>query len=97
MEEEFSIRVNVAERYYPLRIKRKEEEIIRRASKLINDRIAQYKRVYPDKDLQDFLSMAALQFVISLLKEEQKHDMEPLMEELKDLSSELEAFFSELE
>jgi len=37
MEEKLSIRVNIADRYYPLKIERDDEERIRRAAKMIND------------------------------------------------------------
>ncbi len=39
MEDKLSIRVNVADRYYPLKIDRKDEERIRKAAKLINDKV----------------------------------------------------------
>jgi cell division protein ZapA len=65
MEDMLSIKVQIAERFYPLKIKRQDEEKIRKASKLINDKVLQYKQRYTDKDTQDFMAMAALQFVIS--------------------------------
>ena len=43
MDDKLSIRVNVADRYYPLRIDRNDEERIRLAAKLINDKVLQYK------------------------------------------------------
>ena len=36
MDDKLSIKVNVAERYYPLKIDRSDEEKIRRAARLIN-------------------------------------------------------------
>ena len=35
MEDKLSIRVNVADRYYPLKIDRKDEEKIRKAAKIL--------------------------------------------------------------
>ncbi|GAJ21014.1 unnamed protein product, partial [marine sediment metagenome] len=64
MDEKLSIRVNVADRYYPLKIDRRDEEKIRRAAKMINEKVLKYKQKYSDKDVQDFLAMAALQYVI---------------------------------
>ena len=49
----------------------KDEERIRKAAKLINERVVQYKQRYSDKDTQDFLAMAALQFVIKNLEMEE--------------------------
>ncbi len=89
-EEQLSIKVQVAERFYPLKIKRQDEEKIRKAAKLINDKVLQYKQRYTDKDAQDFMAMAALQFVINLLDCEQQQNVVSLEEELEVLSSELD-------
>jgi cell division protein ZapA (FtsZ GTPase activity inhibitor) len=90
MDEQLSIKVQIAERFYPLKIKQKDEEKIRKAAKLINDKILQYKQKYTDKDAQDFMAMAALQFVINLLDCEQQQNVVSLGKELVDLSGELD-------
>jgi cell division protein ZapA len=90
MEEKLSIRVNIADRYYPLKIEREDEEKIRKAAKLINDKVFQYKTKYADKDIQDFLAMAALQFVIRLIEMEDKTDEPNLMERLQKLNETLD-------
>ena len=86
MDDKLSIRVNVADRYYPLKVEREDEEKIRRAARLINEKVLQYKQRYTDKDVQDFLAMAALQFVIKLTEEEAKHNSDDLPEALKELT-----------
>ena len=92
-DDKLSIRINLADRYYPLKIEAKDEERIRKAAKLINEKILQYKQRYVDKDNQDFLAMAALQFVIKYLEMEEKTDNQPIMEDLKELNEELEEYF----
>ncbi len=89
MEDKLSIRVNVADRYYPLKINRSEEERIRKAAKMINEKVLQYKQHYSDKDLQDFLGMAALQFVNKLLELEEQRDTLPIVELAKELDQQL--------
>ena len=74
MDDKLSIRVNVADRYYPLKVERENEEKIRKAARMINEKVLQYKQRYADKDVQDFLAMAALQYVIKLTEEEEKLD-----------------------
>ena len=90
-----SIKVQVAERFYPLKIKRQDEEKIRKAARLINDKVLQYKQRYTDKDTQDFMAMAALQFVINLIDCEQQQNVVSLEEELGSLSSELDELLKE--
>jgi len=92
MEDKLSIRINVADRYYPLKIERKDEEKIRKATKLINEKVLQYKQRYQDKDAQDFLAMAALQFVTRLIEYEEKNDPLPLEQKLQDLNDELDEY-----
>lgn len=89
MDEKLSIKVNVAERYYPLKVDARDEEKIRKAARMINEKLLQYKQRYTDKDMQDFLSMAALQFVIKLLECESNTSASPILEKLKDLDLQL--------
>ena len=89
-EDMLSIKVQIAERFYPLKIKRQDEENIRQAARLINDKVLQYKQRYTDKDTQDFVAMAALQFVINLIDCEQQQNVVSLEKELGVLSSELD-------
>jgi cell division protein ZapA (FtsZ GTPase activity inhibitor) len=92
MDDKLSIKVNVADRYYPLKIERKDEEKIRKAARLINEKVLQYKQRYLDKDVQDFLAMAALQFVTRVIEMENKFDISPLEEQLQDLNEELDEY-----
>ena len=92
MDDKLSIKVNVADRYYPLKIERRDEEKIRKAARLINEKVIQYKQRYLDKDAQDFLAMAALQFVTRIIEMEEKMDVSPLEQKLQDLNEELEEY-----
>jgi len=95
MDEKLPIKVQIAERFYPLKIDRSDEEKIRKAAKLINDKLLQYKQRYTDKNAQDFLAMAALQFVIQLLDCESKQNLVSLEEDLKALNEELDILLKE--
>lgn len=95
MEDKLSIRVNVADRYYPLKIDRKDEEKIRRAAKMINEKVMQYKQRYTDKDIQDFLAMAALQYVIKVIECDLNQEASYVTEELNDLNNELDEFLKD--
>ena len=62
MKDQLSIKVTVAGRVYPLTIDRQEEETVRKAAKLINEKVNEYQKNYNIKDSQDLLAMAALPF-----------------------------------
>ncbi len=95
MDDKLSIRVNVADRYYPLKVERDDEEKVRRAARMINEKVLQYKQRYTDKDVQDFLAMAALQYVIKLIEEEEKLSSDYLPGALKELTQKIETVLDE--
>ncbi len=95
MEDKLSINVNIADRYYPLKVERTDEEKIRKAAKLINEKVLQYKQRYSDKDVQDFLAMAALQYVTKYVELEKKNDITPFLESVKELNEELSEYLKE--
>ena len=92
MDDKLSININIADRLYPLRIERKDEESIRKAAKIINDKVGQYKQKYVSKDLQDCLAMATLQFVIQKFDTERKVDNSQLVAELEVMNDFLAEF-----
>jgi cell division protein ZapA len=91
MDDKLSIRVNVADRYYPLKVERENEEKIRQAARMINEKVLQYKQRYSDKDTQDFLAMAALQYVIRLNEGEEVLSDDHLPRALNELISKIES------
>jgi len=65
---EISIKINIADRLYPLKIEIEEEELIRKAAKNINEQIRVFQDKYAVKDKQDLLSMAVLHYATEALK-----------------------------
>lgn len=95
MDDKLSIRVNVADRYYPLKVERENEEKIRKAARMINEKVLQYKQRYTDKDVQDFLAMAALQYVIKLTEDEEKLNNNSFPGALKELVDKIDGVLNE--
>ena len=93
---EISIKINIADRVYPLKVNMEEEEIIRRAAKLINDRIKEYQENYAVRDKQDLLSMCVLHYATSSLKADKKVTVEDteVAEKVYQLDYLLTQFFS---
>lgn len=82
--DELSIKVNIADRFYPLNINPQQEELVRKAAKLINDKLKLYEKQFSVRDKQDILSMCALELATELLQLNSK----PLIED-DGLSDEL--------
>ncbi len=95
-EEKLSIKINVADRYYPLKIAISDEEKIRAAARRINDKVAQYRQRYAERDMHDALSMATLQFVIKLIELEEKQEIAPVLQELTDLDRQMEEYLQQI-
>ncbi len=92
MDDKLSININIADRVYPLRVDRKEEEGIRKAAKIINEKVVQYKQKYTGKDFQDCMAMATLQFVIQKSETEKRADNSPLVDQLEVMNDFLTEF-----
>lgn len=91
---ELSIKVNIANRIYPLKINREEEESIRLAAKSINDILKDYEENYAVRDKQDLLAMCALKFATEAVKGEKQSDNTNLESHLKELSTLLNDFLA---
>ena len=65
--DEITINISIADRFYRLIVSREEEERVRKAAAVINDRLKAYGKEYAYKDRQDLLAMTALQYATSTL------------------------------
>ena len=87
------MRIIIAGREYPFKIDNEEdEERIRKAGRLINERLIQYKQRYSDRDVQDFLALEALRFAIKTLELETKASSTGQADKLKQLDEQLNVF-----
>ena len=83
MNDKLTITLNIAGRPCVLTIEREEEEEIRKAAQLINSKIAKYR----EKN--------ALQFTVKMLEAERRNDVEPILDEVKKISSRLDEVVKE--
>jgi cell division protein ZapA len=67
---ELSIKVKIADREYPMRIDSSEEERLRLAGKMVNERLKNYRDQFGIDDKQDLLAMVAFDCVIERMKTE---------------------------
>ncbi len=92
---EISIKISISDRIYPLKVNVEEEEIVRRAAKIINDRIKEYQENYAVRDKQDLLSMAVLHYATAVLRVENQIQNQDLAveEKVDNLDNLLDSFF----
>jgi cell division protein ZapA len=70
MNNKLSIKINIAERFYSLKVEPDEEEKIRHAAKTINEKMNSLRDRQSGKDAQDWLAMACLWFAMKLFDAE---------------------------
>lgn len=59
-EELIPINIQVADRTYRIRTDAKDEEVVRKTVKSINDKIIEFKTQFAGKDMQDYISMVII-------------------------------------
>lgn len=96
MDETFTINLYIADKHYPLKIKRSEEELVRKAAKLINDKIDLFRNRFNMEEsgleLKDLLAMAACQIAIDAVRASESADNGAFSKSVTQLNKELEEF-----
>ena len=87
-DETISIKVWLAGRSYPIRIKPEEESAVRKAVKLADEKIHEMKAQYAGKDDQDFMAMTLLTYAADSAIESFANPL--LQQELSHLSGKID-------
>ena|ERR1041384_2469008 len=90
---EVNIKVEIAGSIYPLKVDAGDEENIREAVKLINNKIAEFERNYAVRDKKDVLGMVMLQLVAQLYSQASSSEKE--LSNLKLLFADVEEMLKE--
>jgi cell division protein ZapA len=62
MSELIPITVIIADRSYRIRIQPKDEEVLRKTVKTINEKVIEFKTQFAGKDMQDYVAMVLMWF-----------------------------------
>lgn len=54
--------VLIGDRTYRIKLESKDEEVVRKTTKTINDKIIEYKTEFAGKDMQDYIAMVLIWF-----------------------------------
>ena len=85
---ELSIKLRIGNREYPMKVKAEDEERIRRAGKVLNEKIKTYKNQFGIDDNQDLIAMVAFDCLVEKMKNEEVTEStdEVAIERIKNLS-----------
>ena len=76
-----SIKIKIADREYPMKVDPEEEERIRKAGKIVNEKIKLFKSQFGIDDKQDLLAMVAFDALVERLKTEGSTSDDNLLQE----------------
>lgn len=71
--EELSIRIKIGDRDYPMKVKATDEEKVRSASRLINEKLKSYRDQFGIDDKQDLLAMVAFDSLVEKMTSDENH------------------------
>ncbi|MBC7535807.1 MAG: cell division protein ZapA [Ferruginibacter sp.] len=69
-EELIPINILIADRTYRIRTEAKDEEVVRKTLKVINDKIIEFKIQFSGKDMQDYIAMVVIWYATQAAAED---------------------------
>lgn len=60
MDQLIAATILIADRSYRIKLNPKDEEVVRRTVKIINDKVIEYKTQFAGKDMQDYIAMVLI-------------------------------------
>lgn len=94
-DKDFRIHIKIDGKAYPLNINRNDEERYRRAAQIVNETIAEFRKVFQNNDQKDIMAMTAFQVALNFTKEQERHDYSQFIDDIKDLNDDISDFFNE--
>lgn len=64
------ITIIIGDRNYRIKVEPKDEEVVRKTVKTINEKIVEFKTIFAGKDMQDYVSMVLIWYATELTGKE---------------------------
>lgn len=89
--DEISLKIKIADREYPMKVKLEEEEKVREAAKVVNERLKVFRNQFGIDDKQDLLAMVAFDCMVKYLEaDDSTMDQEEVSKQLEALNHKIE-------
>lgn len=87
MQELIPINIVIGDRTYRVKVSPKDEEMVRKTAKVINDKVVEFKTSFAGKDMQDYISMVLIWYATQASdnKNSIANGDNPLTEDLKKI------------
>lgn len=90
----FTINVQIGGFRMPLTIARKDEELYRKAEKMVVTYLDKYQKLYSQRPSEEILILVAFQIAVIVSKQELIEDTVPLAEKIQTLDDELKSLLT---
>jgi cell division protein ZapA len=84
---DLSIKIRIADREYPMRVQSEDQEKIRLAGKLLNEKLREFQEQFGVEDKQDLIAMVAFDCFVEKLTsgEESSQSLKIIFQKLSDM------------
>ena len=90
MQDLLTINVVIGDRTYRIKIEPKDEEVVRKTLKAINDKIIEYKTQFAGRDMQDYIAMVLLWYATQAMPGTQGALNAPVLDALSRIEQQLD-------
>ena len=91
MQEMIPINIVLGDRSYRIRVHPKDEEVVRKAVKTINDKVIEFKTQFAGKDMQDYIAMVLIWFATQVSGVENDSTIDPdFLQKLESIEQQLD-------
>jgi cell division protein ZapA len=85
------INIVLGDRSYRIRVHPKDEEVVRKAVKTINDKVIEFKTQFAGKDMQDYIAMVLIWFATQVSGVDSNGTINPdLLQKLETIEQQLD-------
>ena len=90
MQDLMTINVVIGDRTYRIKIEPRDEEVVRKTLRTINDKIIEYKTQFAGRDMQDYIAMVLLWYATQAMPGGQGGSTTPILEALSRIEQQLD-------
>lgn len=83
------IQLLIGKQVYPITVRRDQEEVYRKAARLINEKLGRYEQSYPNLSHERYTSVALLDFAVQVIQTQKQKDQSPYEDVVKRLTEEI--------
>lgn len=91
-DHKWKINLMMAGGSYPAWIRREDEEVVRKAAAMVDEKINHYRVKWPEVPTEKVAVMVAYMFALDCLLESQRNDTLPYTDKIKELTNVLEEY-----